>query len=37
MLSTIKLHYQALFEAAEVGDKRADNELTAELRATELA
>lgn len=37
MLSTIKLHHQTLFETAEVGDERADHELTAEFKATELS
>lgn len=36
MLSTIKLHYQALFKTTEVRDERVNNELTAEFKATEL-
>jgi hypothetical protein len=37
MLSTIKLHDQAVFETAEVGYEWANHKLTAEFKATELS
>ena len=37
MLSSIEFHHQALFETAEVGDERADEELAAEFGAAKLS
>jgi hypothetical protein len=36
VLPAVKLDYQAMFETAEIGDKRANRTLTPELRAGQL-
>jgi len=36
VLPSVKLDYQAMFETAEIGDKRANRALTPELRAGQL-